>query len=79
MTKHLKLCIGGIPKKTVKKEEVKEEPKKKEPETVKYKGHDMVIGWSGSEKYKHINRPGIYNGITMASSTEERDYKKLLN
>ena len=37
----------------------------------------MIINWSNSEKYKYVNRPGIYNGQYFASAEESRNY--LLN
>ena len=75
LTNHLKSCISKIknkPEKNISKEELKNTP-----QTVKYKGRDMIINWSGSEQYKHIMRSGIYNGQYLASFDDEKNY--LLN
>jgi hypothetical protein len=72
LTNHLKSCISKIknkPEKNISKENLKNTP-----QTVKYKDRDMIINWSGSEQYKHIMRPGIYNGQYLASSDEQRNY-----
>jgi hypothetical protein len=72
LTNHLKSCIGKIKNNSTKI--LSKKDFKNIPENVYYKGRNMIINWSNSEKYKNIRRPGIYNGQYFASSEEQRNY-----
>ena len=90
LTNHLKSCISKIKNKSSKSDNGSSksdncssktsistpviEDTKIIPQTVRYKGRDMIINWSGSEQYKNARRPGLYGGQILANGDDERNY-----